>query len=1104
MARIPEAEIERLKREVSIVRLVEARGITLARHGADLIGLCVFHPDTSPSLVVSPSKNLWHCLGACQAGGSVIDWVMKSEGVSFRLAVEMLRTNAKLGSSKKVAKLSTTVKVDTPIDRTADDQQLLAQVVAFYHRTLKQSPEALAYLQQRDLVHPELIDHFQLGFANRTLGYGLPRNNRATGAELRGRLEHLGILRKTGHEHLNGSLVVPIFDEQGHVAGMYGRKITRGLRKGTPLHLYLDGPHRGVFNWPALARSKDIILCESIIDAMTFWCAGFRNVTTSYGVEGFTKELRDALKRNHIERILIAYDRDLAGDSAAEKLAPSLAADGMSVFRVLFPRGLDANEYARGSGDLNQIFSLVIRNAAWMAGAHTSLPSPAEMTTSPAPPVIGQPKRTKATAEPSTADALAGDSDPLVAERGVLDPIAGVQSVVIDLPVVVDRAAVIEQPVAKPVIIEPPVPDPIDPIDPIDPPSTSPPIPRTDPRSTPKPETVERVGPGGFEAKAPTVDMSVLDHEIHFRFGDRRARVRGLDKNKSYDALKINLLVAYRALSFVDSLDLYHARQRTLFAEQAAAELDLPKDLLKQDLGTILFALEDFQAKAIEAASRPKSTEVVISPEDREAALGLLRDPRLLDRILDDFRKLGVVGEETNKLVGYLATISRLLDRPLAVLVQSSSAAGKSSLMEAVLALVPKEHRVKYSAMTGQSLFYIGETDLQHKVLAIVEEEGAERASYALKLLQSEGELTIASTGKNPETGKLETNEYHVEGPVMIFLTTTAIDVDEELLNRCLVLTVDEGKEQTEAIHATQRKSRTLDGLVRRRDHARLEALHQNAQRLLRRLPVVNPFAERLTFAANRTRMRRDHLKYLALIDVIALLHQYQRPTKTTTHAGETIEYVEVTAGDIAIANRLTHQVLGRTLDELPPQTRRLLELLDVMVTKACAEHAVDRANFRFSRRHVRKHTGWGQTQLHLHLTRLVDMEYLIVHRGTRGQSYVYELAYERDADAPPSMGGLVDPDRPVTTIDRSPSTAQSFRGPDPSFRGHEPEFSPPFRPHFGGVSGGFRGHETADSGAQEPSNPGNEDLAAKNARIGTGPSNGTYVKRRRTDVPES
>ena len=91
MARIPEEEIEQLKAEVSLERLVGAAGIELARYGADLLGLCPFHDDHEPSLVISPKKNLWHCLGACATGGSVIDWVMRSQGVSFRHAVELLR-----------------------------------------------------------------------------------------------------------------------------------------------------------------------------------------------------------------------------------------------------------------------------------------------------------------------------------------------------------------------------------------------------------------------------------------------------------------------------------------------------------------------------------------------------------------------------------------------------------------------------------------------------------------------------------------------------------------------------------------------------------------------------------------------------------------------------------------------------------------------------------------------------------------------------------------------------------------------------------------------------------------------------------------------------
>jgi hypothetical protein len=420
--------------------------------------------------------------------------------------------------------------------------------------------------------------------------------------------------------------------------------------------------------------------------------------------------------------------------------------------------------------------------------------------------------------------------------------------------------------------------------------------------------------------------------------------------------------------------------------------------------------LEEMQDAQIKRALAPKEEAVTISDHDRAEALALLRDPRLLERIVEDFARCGVVGEETNKLVGYLGVVSRHLEAPLAVIVQSSSAAGKSSLMEAVLAFLPEEQRVQYSAMTGQSLFYMGEQDLKHKVLAIVEEEGAHTAAYALKLLQSEGVLTIASTGKDPATGRLLTHQYRVEGPVMIFLTTTAIDLDEEMLNRCLVLSVNEDRAQTQAIHRVQREAQTVEGLLRRRDRDAVLAVHRNAQRLLKPVPVVNPYARELTFHDSQTRTRRDHMKYLTLIRSVALLHQYQRPPKTVQHNGRAVEYIEVTLDDIAVANRLAHEILGRSLDELPPQTRRLLLTVDEMVTAECKRQKMERSDYRFSRRDVREATGWGDTQLKTHLHRLEELEYLLVHRGGRGQSIVYELMFTRPADGgKPVLGGLID-----------------------------------------------------------------------------------------------
>jgi hypothetical protein len=517
--------------------------------------------------------------------------------------------------------------------------------------------------------------------------------------------------------------------------------------------------------------------------------------------------------------------------------------------------------------------------------------------------------------------------------------------------------------------------------------------------------------------KVPQSDVELVEDEnqLHLTIGDRTYRVRGLEKNLSYGALKVNLMARYGDLFHVDTLDLYQARQRSAFVHQASVELGQADERIKRDLGQILLRLEALQSENIRKTLEVVEPETEIDAEDRKQALAFLKSPDLVENILSDFGKLGVVGEDINVLTGYLAATSRKLDKPLAVIIQSSSAAGKSSLMEAVLTLIPEEERVQYSALTGQSLFYMGETNLKHKILAIAEEEGASNAAYALKLLQSEGVITIASTGKDDATGQLVTKEYRVEGPVMLFLTTTAIDIDEELLNRCMVLTVNETRDQTRAIHALQRQRQTLEGLLAEIDRDAVLSLHRTAQRLLRPLKVVNPFAGDLSFADGQTRTRRDHMKYLGLISSIALLHQHSREVKRVEHQGKIIEYVEVWPKDIELANKLASVVLGRTLDELPPQTRKLLMALHDWISARAALEKVPIRDIRFRRKEARDQLGWTDTMLKIHLRRLSEMEYLLVHRsGVRGDmSFEYELAYDGIGPTEIGLKNPSDPDPP-------------------------------------------------------------------------------------------
>ena len=746
MSRIPDEVLARLKVEVSVARLVEGCGVELKRQGRDLVGLCPFHEDSTPSLVVSPGKNLWNCLGACRRGGGPVDWVMAAQGVSFRHAVELLLAESPalsvLAQSSPLSQTagpvvkSVTRKLPVLAEPDVSDAGLAAAVVDHYAQTLAASPEALGYLGSRGIDHPEAIAVFRLGFANRTLGYRLGPSQTKAGGVLRSRLQGLGFVRGSGHEHFTGCVVVPVFDDTGAVGEVYGRRVVeqRG-GQGGPRHLYLPGPHRGVFNHAGLVEAgvDELIVTESVIDALSLWCAGFRHVTACYGAGGWTPDHDALVEKLAVRRVLVAFDADEAGDRGAADLAKALDGRGVECFRVELPRGSDVNEVAVGAKDGRAVLGRFLRKAAWMGGTRTAPPRSSSVASSPAVvPVPG---------DPGVGEPLPPAAD---AER---DTSAPVEEVLWPVPV----AAEVYSPAR--------VPD------------------------------AEALGEVAVTGQGPGV-------ELRIRLGNRSWRVRGLDRVTSFEALKVNVLVARTdtapgsvASGFhVDTLDLYSARARGVFVGQAAAELKIAPEVVKSDVGRVLLACEAKAEEVIAAAAEPeRKAEVTVTGKAREDALALLKDPDLVGRVTEAFAGVGMVGEAVNCLVGYLAAVSRKLPSPLAVIVQSTSAAGKSAVMEAVLGFVPPEDRVSFSAMTGQSLFYLGESDLAHKVLSIAEEEGASRAAYALKLLQSEGELSIASTGKDTASGRLVTHTYSVKGPTAIVLTTTAIDVDEELLNRCLV-----------------------------------------------------------------------------------------------------------------------------------------------------------------------------------------------------------------------------------------------------------------------------------------------------------------------------
>ena len=968
MPRIPDADIDRVKRGTDLLALVRSRGVELKKHGSkDWIGRCPFHDDQSnPNFIVSPDKGLFHCM-VCGKAGNAIQFVQFHDGVSFRHAFELLNQGAAF-VAQSPTKQATVPRLPSPLALDADDVALMNQSLAYYRERLAQTPAALDYLQRRGIA--AAVEPFGLGFADRTLGLRLPFSNRNDGEALRTRLQKLGLLRESGHEHFNGCIVFPIHNAQSQVTEIYGRKINDNLRPGTAYHLYLPGPHVGIFNRDCLA-SPQIILCEAVIDALTFWVNGFKNVTCIYGTEGFTEELLQAFRDHKTRRVYLAYDRDDAGERAATRDAEKLQRFGIECLRVKFPHGMDANEYARKVTPADKSLRLLVNAAEWIGKGSTA--APAVVADAPSA-TSSEPLKHVA----MVVDELTGEPLPIVDKESLETGVGWAPSPFVPAPYA-EVLAQASSSLAAPLVAQP---------------ATT---------ATPPPAAKEEnicVHP-----RASAVEISEDAGSVTLRIEQREWRARGVENNASFDLLKVNLRLLHNERFHLDTLDLYQARQRQAFVKQAAEETNLEAELVQRDLAKVLLELEGVRDRRLLGVLQPAEPVPTMTSAEREEALAWLKAPDLIGRLREAFHLAGIIGEEANTLVAYLAGVSRKLERPLAIIIQSASAAGKSTLMDAVLSFFPEEERVKYSAMTGQSLYYLGETNLKHKILAVVEEAGAEKASYALKLLQSEGELTIASTGKDPQSGKMVTQEYHVEGPVMIFLTTTAIDLDEESQNRCLTLAVDESAEQTGRIHRVQRERRTLAGLVAREQRKDVLKKLRNAQRLLQSLAILNPFAPALTFATARTRNRRDHEKYLTLIDAIALLHQHQREIKTLP--GEQ-RYIEVTLDDIALANELAPEVLGRSLDELPPQTRRLLAHIRELMKQKRKERSTKNAS-TFSRKELRDLCGWSLTQVRVHLERLVELEYLAVRHGRLGSQFVYEILFDLDVPEAVAHVGLLD-----------------------------------------------------------------------------------------------
>jgi hypothetical protein len=461
---------------------------------------------------------------------------------------------------------------------------------------------------------------------------------------------------------------------------------------------------------------------------------------------------------------------------------------------------------------------------------------------------------------------------------------------------------------------------------------------------------------------------------------------------------------AYKAdtptLFHADKLDLYYARSREAYAQACEKYLKVSTDTVMGELSRLIVELESERVAMREKSS---GTEAVppMSDAEKKEALGALKHKDLLTNIVGDFDAIGFIGERHNKALAYLATISRLQPDPLAILVLSRPGAGKTSLQNAACKFVPSESVIQYTRVTGQSLFYRDTNALKHKVLAVEEEEGLREALYSIKTLISAQKLSISATRTDTKTGKFATEDYVVNGPVVVMVSTTNPDaLDDENKQRFMTLTIDESDEQTKKIIMAHRTKNSHRWYQTTSDENSITKLHHNMQRLLKPLTVTIPDELRITWPFGKLQYRREHQKFFSLIKAITLLHQYQRKTGTMKRVdGVKIEYVQAVQKDIDLAVEIGREVFVRNVDDVAPSGRSLLGFILKMTMEKHAhlkeldpKKEILLSELPFTRKELREYCGWSEAQIRRTLDHLVELGYIGRLAGRHGSTFRYVL----------------------------------------------------------------------------------------------------------------
>lgn len=528
----------------------------------------------------------------------------------------------------------------------------------------------------------------------------------------------------------------------------------------------------------------------------------------------------------------------------------------------------------------------------------------------------------------------------------------------------------------------------------------------------------ERITPQGSDQPPVECPPTVSEDEngtIFVLFDDREYRLQGLALF-GMDRLRANIKV-YRMSDkgtwYLDTLDLYASRSREHFVTQTAKALAVDIQIIIRDVNKLVTVLEELRLRKKAESARAKVYQM--SESEKREALEYLRMPNLIERIATDFESCGMVGNYCENILAYLGALSRLTDRPFGTLIVSRSGAGKSYLQEMVASFTPEESLLRMTRLTGQSLFYQGKDGLTHKLLTIEEDEGMLEAMYSIRTLLSSQKLSLHGLKTDPKTGEFKAYENTVEGPASVMISTTNLSAFTfENVNRFFVLFLDESREQTRAILERQRCMAGVEKIHLKETRKRVERLHRNIQRLLKPVMVINRLGTGIEYPVEILNTRREQTKTEALIETVALLHQYQREIKTERICGIETSYVTVAKEDLEIVHRIAGDILRQSLDEMPKLCRDLLGFIHTIINEkykaaltACGKECPARWQVSFTRKELAERSGWSRWHLEEHLKELEEAGYIAQRMGKKGQKYAYSLVEESLPPLPDVKGSI-------------------------------------------------------------------------------------------------